>query len=356
MRKVGINMLKPDMLMAQPLYHAGQLLLKSGTSNIIKYQQTLNNIGVNYIYIEDEHSDGIEIPDIVSRSVRQDSKNKLREVFELFAKKNQIDIAPLVACVNRMASEIIYSKSDTVSASDMSTKEDETIAHSVNTAILSGLIGKEMGYNETMVKRVIYGAILHDIGKVKLNPRLFMTKEIWTQAEKKEYEKHCQIGYDMLKPVADLTELSKVIVLMHRERLDGSGYPSRLKGDILKEVVKVVAIADEFDTMVKGLYNQSPKMSVNKAMEQLTRLSMHKFDAEVTAKFMKRIALYPNGCMIKLSNGFSGLVESQSLSMPTRPVVRLISDASGYAVIRQKINLMKELSLTIVDSEIELTS
>ncbi len=347
-------MLTSKMVLARSIFHAGKMLLKAGSNNIDKYKSILQQTGITFVYIEDDNSEGIEIPDVISEEVRAEAKEKLRDVFLTYQKRNILNILPLNRVVNAMVDELFYAPDIALSLSDTSSKEDELVRHSVNTAVYAGLIGKSMNYNKPMLQKLIYGALLHDLGVVKLNPRLFMKREAWSPAELEEYRTHTQLGYDALKTVNELTELSKIVALSHHERLDGTGYPQRIRQDNIHEMVRIVSIADDFDEMVSssGEYH-SHKYTVNQAMEKLMQDSVSKLDAALNGHFMQRIAVYPNGCIIKLSDNSYGLVKEQNKGMPYRPLIRIITDQSGNPIAYREVNLVKELSLTIVESEME---
>lgn len=356
MRRVGVHMLTPNMILAKPLVHTGRLLLKAGSMNLEKYKKNFEEIGITSLYIEDINSEGIVVPDIIDEELRTECKFKLRDVFQSFAKKSVLNVLPLYQVVKAIVEEIYYAQDVALSLSDVSSKEDDLVRHSVNTAVYAAIIGKEMGYDKAMLQKLLFGTILHDIGELKVNPKIMLKKTPWTSEETSEYKKHVIIGYEALKSVPDLTELSKIIVLSHHEKLDGSGYPKRAKGDAIHDMVRIASVADRFDGLVSGRGNCVPKHSVNQAMECLQQESASQLDAGMNAKFMQRISVYPNGTMVRLSNHCIAIVKEQNKRMAYRPVIRIITDEKGNSINFKEIDLMKELSLTIVESEIENSS
>jgi hypothetical protein len=81
-----------------------------------------------------------------------------------------------------------------------------------------------------------------------------------------------------------------------------------------------------------------------------------KFDPELVRLFVKNIAVYPNGSTVRMSDGRMALIKEQNNNMPLRPVVKVFTDRSGRNVPLEEIDLMKVLSLTIIDSELELNN
>jgi hypothetical protein len=80
-------------------------------------------------------------------------------------------------------------------------------------------------------------------------------------------------------------------------------------------------------------------------------LAVSKLDINLVSAFIRQIAIYPSGTTVQLSNNMTGIVKEQNSNMPLRPVVRVISDKDDKEIDIYEINLMKELSVTIVEPE-----
>ena len=140
---------------------------------------------------------------------------------------------------------------------------------------------------------------------------------------------------------------------MHHERMDGSGYPRGVKAGELHEFARIVAIADVYDALTTDRCYRK-KWSNEKAVNYLVEGSGSKFDTQLVGQFIQQIAIYPNGSMVRLSDKNYGIIEKQNRSMPLRPVVRVVSDQYGNDIDIYVVDLMKELSMTIIESEVEI--
>lgn len=78
------------------------------------------------------------------------------------------------------------------------------------------------------------------------------------------------------------------------------------------------------------------------------------FDTELVGLFTQQLAVYPNGSLVRLSNQYLGIVADQNRSMPLRPFVRVIQDPEGNEITPYEVDMMKELSITIIESELEI--
>ncbi|NOH15481.1 HD-GYP domain-containing protein [Clostridium cochlearium] len=124
---------------------------------------------------------------------------------------------------------------------------DWLYAHSINTALISCIIGTKLNYTGDKLKDLALGAILHDIGLVLL-PTEILNKTIeLTDVEMTIMKNHCELGYKMMQNI-ELSEKSKNIILQHHEKNDGSGYPKGLCLNDICEESRIVIIAEYFDT------------------------------------------------------------------------------------------------------------
>lgn len=353
MRLVTLAMITEDMVLAQPIYHADNLVLKEGVSNINRFTKRLNNLGINSIYVYDELSDGIEIPDVISDETRRACKKVLKKTLDDLIDDNRMDSLELSDMTTQVIEEIIKNKDVQLSLNDISAADEYTLAHSVSTTIYSLVIAKELNYNKSMLHKLATGALLHDVGKVALRKEVIFKPDKLTKDEYDYVKLHVDIGYEILKKSSCITELSRIIALTHHERIDGSGYPKGLKSNEIHEFAKIVAIADVYDALTSDRCYRS-KMPAHKAAEYLLQNLEGQFDAELVSIFIKQIALFPNGSLVKLSNNQFALVEKQNKEMPLRPVVRVIADSKKRKMRPFQLDLMEELSVTILLSEIEL--
>ncbi len=120
-------------------------------------------------------------------------------------------------------------------------------AHSVNTAVISCMMGISLGYDDKKLVECAIGAFFHDIGLTLLPRETLEKPSKLTDVEYAMVKNHCEMGYAMLKDTG-IPEVSQQIILQHHERMDGTGYPHGLKGDEISEASFITMIAEYFDT------------------------------------------------------------------------------------------------------------
>ncbi len=100
-----------------------------------------------------------------------------------------------------------------------------------------------------MIKQLSFGFLMHDIGKTKLDASILKRPGKLTEDEWRDIKKHAWWGYRILENMKELTPDVANVILHHHERVDGSGYPSGLKGHAMGAPARICAFADIFDAM-----------------------------------------------------------------------------------------------------------
>jgi putative nucleotidyltransferase with HDIG domain len=310
-------------------------------------------MGIDCIYVEDPQSDGIKIPDAISEETRVSCKRILRQTIEDFENKAVVDLADMSDTIHSIIDDILQNGDIQVSLNDISASDEYTFTHSVSTTVYSLLIARQLGYSTQMLEKLAAGALLHDIGKILLDKKILNKEDKLNQEEMEYIKQHTTLGYEALKKCVSLTELSRIISLYHHERMDGSGYPTGTCAGDLHEFVMIVAVADVYDAMISDRANRK-KWSSNQAVNYLIEHAETKFDTRIVSVFIKQIAIYPNGSMVRLSNKSIGIVKEQNKNFPLRPIIRVITDQMGNEVVPYELDMLKVLSITILESEIEM--
>ena len=354
MRLVSLTMLKPEMVLAKSVYYRDSLVLREGTGDLGRYINSLRRLGIDYIYIEDSKSDGIEIPDAVTEETRVMCKQVLRKTIEEFSTKTVIDIQDMSIAINSVIDDILSNPDVQVSLNDIGAADEYTFTHSVSTTVYSLIIANKLGYSRQMLEKLAAGAMLHDMGKILLDVKIVNKEGKLDKDEFEHIKTHTILGYEALKRCVNLTELSRIISLYHHERMDGTGYPTKTPAGELHEFARIVAIADVYDALVSDRCYRS-KWSSNQAVNYLVEHAETQFDLKLVSVFIKQIAIYPNGSLVRLSNNAIGIVKEQNKNFPLRPFVRVITDEHGNDIHPYEMDLMKLLSITILESELEMS-
>lgn len=189
--------------------------------------------------------------------------------------------------VEQLEQEIVQLQNGTVSAlSEMlDLKDIETGTHSTRLAEWARRIGELTEMSGTDLRDLEIGAILHDIGKNGVPEAILLKPGRLTGEERKVIEKHSEYGWAILKAIPGFGKAS-LLVLHHHERMDGMGYPSKLKASEIPVGARIISVIDSFDAMVSDrAYRKG--LGVDEAMRRLLADAGSQFDKRIVAAFCR---------------------------------------------------------------------
>ncbi|MEH0690729.1 response regulator [Vibrio cholerae] len=180
-------------------------------------------------------------------------------------------------------------------------KDNETGLHVVRMSHYSYAIAKHYGCDLPWCELLQFAAPMHDVGKIGICDSILLKPGILTDDERKEMEKHCEIGEDILgDDSSPLLNLAKEVALSHHERWDGKGYPHKLKGSSIPLSAQIVSVADVFDALTSVRpYKQA--WPVQDALDYIQEHKGSQFSPQVVEAFINAVSdiltikeTYPN--------------------------------------------------------------
>ncbi|WP_061295677.1 diguanylate cyclase [Clostridium botulinum] len=166
-------------------------------------------------------------------------------------------------------------------------KDRYTYGHVERVVLYSRLLADKLKLSEEDKKNFIYGAYMHDIGKINISREILNKKMPLAKEEWEILKQHPVNGVEIIKPVSSLQNISDLI-LHHHERYDGKGYPDKLKGDNIPFLARALTVVDSFDAMTSNRpYNR--RKTYEEAIEELKRCSGTQFDSYIAEKFIEVI-------------------------------------------------------------------
>lgn len=342
MRRVAIGLVKPGDKLAKTVYSAdGTILLSAGMELKERYIKRLQDFGVPAIYIEDSISEGVVIPDVLQETTRVQSIKFIKESFKAIQVNGKINVKELKKVVNDIVDEILYNKGVLIGLSDIRAIDEYTYGHCVNVCVIAIIIGVALNYNQLRLRDLALGAILHDVGKCKIPKEILNKSEALTREEFEQIKAHTVEGFNLIRQYEEISSLAAHVAYQHHERLDGTGYPRNLKRDEIHEFAKIVAVADMYDALVtKRPYRDG--ILPHEAIEIIMAGTGIHLDGEIVKSFLKNIALYPNGSVVRLTTGQIGIVIDQNRGANSRPIVKILNSD-------EEIDLVKRLNVLITE-------
>lgn len=181
-------------------------------------------------------------------------------------------------------------------------------AHSLNVGFLNGLIAQWCGFDKEMTDKAIKAGVLHDIGKTKLPSSILEKPGKLTALEYEIVKSHPELGYDMLISSGETDKDILDGVLHHHERLNGRGYPGRVKMDDISPIARITAVSDVYDAMTsKRPYRDAISPFV--VLQELDTDAFSELDMRYVRKIMENMPNELLGRSVLLSNGAVAKVE-----------------------------------------------
>ncbi|MGV8905862.1 MAG: HD-GYP domain-containing protein [Acetobacterium sp.] len=357
MRFVPTFCLREGMILGDNIFgDSGELVLAQNTVLTKDYVQGIRKLNYNGIYIEDDLSKDIQIANIINDRVRAQTVKGIKDIFICTENKSQISKKKFKKMQNQIeliVDEILENKNMMVNMVDLKVFDDYTYYHSVNVAVLSIVIGTALGFGKEDLYNLGFGALLHDIGKVFVKKEILNKQGILSDDEFFEIKKHSYMGYDYIKKEFAINPASKSGILDHHEKFGGGGYPNNLEGADISLFGRIISIADVYDAMTSDRpYRKG--IVPSEVIEYIMGSSCVLFDPDLVKLFVRKIAPYPIGTFVKLSNGLIGIVTENFESYCLRPKIRIFK-VGEEEVTPYEICLADSKSLNItVTSVIEI--
>lgn len=250
------------------------LYLPRGSSQPVLYREPqipftestkrkLQDVGVRYLLVSEEDRDAFQrylethlsaiiddprVPDEQKSKVIYDTTQWLLE--EMFSSDNLVNIAARTANVARQTMQFIQKGREALHhLVKVMSFDYYTCTHSVNVYVFSMSLANAIGMDNTLMERFGQGALVHDIGKRKVDKSILNHKGKLSPEQWAIMKKHPEWGAEILEQEGVRDSVVIDVTLHHHEKLDGTGYPHGLKGDEISLCSRILTVADIFDAL-----------------------------------------------------------------------------------------------------------
>lgn len=278
---------------------------------VVLNQSQINSIrkwGVSSIYIDDtdevtkERAIAVHLTEDEFANGYSETLDKIIHVFGHIKKFREAPVAEMQEMVDQKVILLVETIGALEYFHEIRCYSEETFNHSLNVAVIAGILGKWCNYKGAELKDLILSGLLHDIGKLDIPLSILDKPGRLSKEEFAVIKKHPQAGYQVVKDDAQISENIKLGIWQHHERLDGSGYPLGLTGDEICAGAKIISIADVYDAITsERVYHR--KMTPFKALDILADDMFEKLEPVFCLTFMDNMRDYLIGSSVVLSNG-----------------------------------------------------
>ena len=265
----------------------------------------------------------------------------------LFARPKET-MGEIGALVGDMVEAFLTSPEATLHVMGDKAGGEEVYFHSLNVAILSMMLAKDLGFSVKAATEMGVGAMLHDIGLTEIPDRVVKKNPAdFTNAERNLRATHVELGESMAQRLG-MSKDAQALMAQHHEMVDGSGFPRGLKEAEMTPAARVVSMVNFYDNLCNPA-DIHKAMTPHEALSFMFAQRRSKFEARALQLMIRSLGVYPPGSLVQLSNQAFASVTSINPRKPLRPWV-MVYDANVDKKEALMVNLDAEPELSIVKS------
>ena len=202
-------------------------------------------------------------------------------------------------------------------------KDEYTAQHSMRVCILALAFGRHVGLDKHELNVLGLGALLHDIGKMKVPNEILNKPGALNDYEYALMKSHVPRGVEILDKTAGIPRPSIEVARCHHERYSGNGYIHGLKGDQIGLFGMMGGIVDCYDAISSDRAYHTG-MSAHAALKKMYEWRNRDFHPGLVEQFIQCMGIYPIGSVVELNTGEIGVVVTMNRQRRLKPRVALV--------------------------------
>jgi HD-GYP domain-containing protein (c-di-GMP phosphodiesterase class II) len=282
----------------------------------------------NLTHPKAKYEDSIDVEDELGPA--KESYNKsLRLVDDLFndiRNKETLNIPVVKEVVDEITDSVLRNPDAFMLLRQLKSRDTYSYSHAIDSCALAASFCRHLGYPKDELKDVAMGTLLLDVGKLKVPEEIMKKQDRLTEEEFRMMQRHVTFGVELLAVAGKVAKTTIEMVATHHERLNGKGYPQKLKGEAIPVSGRIAAIIDCFDAMTSERPYKKP-VSAHDAIRELYKWRGTDFQEELVEQFIQCLGIYPTGTLVELNSGQVAIVLSQNRVRRLSPKLLLILNA-----------------------------
>ncbi|MDH4224929.1 MAG: HD domain-containing protein [Deltaproteobacteria bacterium] len=262
-----------------------------------------------------------------AHGVYQDAQSAVTQMMRMVQRGEAPSMATVRSTVEKMIDSILRNRDALTSLVTLKENNQSVFQHCIRVAILSLAVGSHIGFNIKDMKTLGMGAMLHDIGKMKLPRQVAEKTAPLNEQEYQKYKEHALLGARLLDDSQEIEKNALLILLHHHERPDGTGFPQGLSNDTISAYARIVSIADAFDNLLHKPQS-TEQLTPHDTLHILRQWGGKALDGDLVEQFIAAMGIYPAGSLVRLSDHRLAIVLSSKNNSSIQPRVWIVFDAN----------------------------
>ncbi|WP_035854470.1 HD-GYP domain-containing protein [Dechloromonas agitata] len=280
----------------------------------------------------------VDLADEVQRAAKlcEKSRRAVIAMFHHVRMGRAVDAKAAGELVDEISASVHRNPDALVSLARLKSADDYTYMHSVAVCALMVALSRQLGLDEADTREAGLAGLLHDIGKALTPSHILNKPGKLTDEEFEIMRRHPLDGHKLLEEGRAVGDVVLDVCLHHHEKVDGSGYPHRMKSEEISLFARMGAVCDVYDAITSDRPYKAG-WNPGEALRKMAEWSKGHFDESIFRAFVKTIGIYPVGSLVRLSSGRLGVVTEQISDSLTKPKVRVFFSTRSKAYIKPEL-------------------
>ncbi|MFQ5937572.1 MAG: HD-GYP domain-containing protein, partial [Acidiferrobacterales bacterium] len=246
-----------------------------------------------------------------------------------------VDTATAKQVIAGMAESVLRNADALMCFTHLKRKDDYTALHSLRVCMLALVFGRHLGFDEVQLNLLGIGALLHDVGKMRVPDAILNKPGKLTEREFEIMKSHVPLGVEILQRTKNIPSEAMDVTRQHHERYSGGGYMDRLRAEQISQFGLMSAIVDVYDAITSDRVYQRG-ISALDALKKIYEWRGQDFHPQLVEQFIQCIGIFPIGSVVILNTSEVGVVRTLNRGQRLRPEVVLVlkPDKTPYNGLR----------------------
>jgi len=233
-----------------------------------------------------------------------------------------LDVPGARKVVGKMMESVLRNPDALTCFTQLKKKDEYTAQHSLRSSILALVFGRQLGLSQEELELLGLGALLCDIGKMKIPSEILNRPAPLAPDEIGVIRMHVPWGVEILEKTNQIPYAAIEIARRHHERFDGSGYLEKLSGDAIGQLGMIAGIVDHYDAVTSDRPFRAG-VTAHTALKKMYEWRGTLFQPDLVEKFIQCMGIYPIGSIVELNTGEIGVVAALNRMQRLKPRVAL---------------------------------